>query len=405
VRVFFLTHRLPYAPNRGDRVRAYHILRHLQQHAEVDVLAFVHDAEEASHVAEAAALASTVEIVRVPRMRNVLRSLFSLPSTRPTTHTMLDAEGVARAIKRIVSRKSPSVVLAYCSGVAHLTLEAPLDRIPLILDMVDVDSAKWDALAAVTPPPRAWIYAREARLLARFERDITHRAFATLVTTEKERGALRAIAPNGRIEVMQNGVDAASLRPSDGPAETPGVVFCGVMNYAPNEEGATWLAREVWPLVRRRRPDAWLRLVGSSPTRAVRRLADEGVGIEVTGHVADVRPYLWTAAVAVAPLLTARGIQNKVLEAVAAGLPTVVTPGVFEGLPVEVRAACLAAPSARAFADAIIALLNRSPNERRALAGAADLTALSWARTLEPLRDMLTEAVASSIPSLPRGIA
>jgi sugar transferase (PEP-CTERM/EpsH1 system associated) len=405
VRILFLSQRLPYAPNRGDRVRAYHILRHLRQYADVDVLSFVHDNEEASHVTEAASLASTVEIVRVPRMRNLVRSLVSLLGDRPTTHTMLDAPGLSGTITRIVSKHSPSVVLAYCSGVAPLALVAPLAGVPLVLDMVDVDSAKWAALAAVTPPPRGWVYAREARVLARFERDIARRAFTTLVTTDKERDTLRAIAPDARIEVMQNGVDVTSLRPPDDPAGTPTVVFCGVMNYAPNEEGARWLAREVWRLVRRRRPDAHLQLVGSSPTRAVRRLASTASGIEVTGHVTDVRPYLWNAAIAVAPLLTARGIQNKVLEAVAAGLPNVVTPVVMAGLPGEVRASCIVAASATAFADAIVALLNQSPGERRECARRTDFTALSWDRTLEPLTQMLIEAAGSSAPGLPRGVA
>src|SRR5262249_24123248 len=156
---------------------------------------------------------------------------------------------------------------------ARLALQPPLDRVPLVHDMVDVDSAKWYALAKVTWPPMSWIYSREADRLASFEALVTRHAVETLLTTEQERGQLRSLVPNASIEVLQNGVDAGALRPPNGPANSSTVVFCGVMNYTPNEQGAIWLAREVWPQVLRREPSACLQLVGTSPTAAVRRLA------------------------------------------------------------------------------------------------------------------------------------
>jgi glycosyltransferase involved in cell wall biosynthesis len=213
------------------------------------------------------------------------------------------------------------------------------------------------------------------------------------VVTDKERDTLFAIAPEARIEVVQNGVDKAALQAEDPPADVPTVVFCGVMNYPPNEAAAVWLARDIWPLVRVQRPDARLQLVGSSPTRAVRQLANERAAITVTGAVPDVRPYLWQAAVAAAPLLTARGVQNKVLEAVAAGLPTVVTPVVLDGLPKEVRPACLVADGTDAFAAALIELFDLSPSERRARTDRVDWTLLSWEKRLKGVGDILAAAV------------
>jgi sugar transferase (PEP-CTERM/EpsH1 system associated) len=391
VRVLFLTHRLPYAPNRGDRVRAYHLLQQLRRWAEVDLVSLVHDDEEASHAGEIRAAAS-VTIVRVPRLRNLARSLLALPTNRPLTHTLLDASGLDETVGRVVRERSPSVVLAYCSGMARLALQPMLRPLPLVLDLVDVDSAKWAALAAASSWPRSWVYRREARTLARFENEAARHAVSTLVVTEKERGTLARIARGARIEVVQNGVDAQSLRPQATPSVTPTVVFCGVMNYAPNEQGALWLGRNVWPLVRQKRADARLEIVGSDPSHQVRDLAVRDGTITVTGRVPDVRPHLWAAAVGAAPLFTARGIQNKVLEAVAAGLPTVVTPVVREGLPDEVAAACVTADGASAFADAIVALLAMSPDERRAQALRADLAALSWERRLAPLHGILTDA-------------
>src|SRR5204862_707554 len=129
----------------------------------------------------------------------------------------------------------------------------------------------------------------------------------------------------------------------------------GVFSYGPNEAGALWLIEQVWPLVLQREPQAHLTLVGTGPGATLKNRAARAE-VEVTGTVPDVRPYLWRAAVAVAPLDTARGVQNKVLEAVAAGLPAVVTPAVYEGLPDTVRPACRVAADAGGFAEAIAQL-------------------------------------------------
>jgi len=393
VRVLFLTHRLPYAPNRGDRVRAYHLLRVLSRRAEVDLLSLVHDDDEAAHIGDLASLASSVTVVRVPRVRNLVRSAVGLATSTPITHTMLDSPELTDAVSLLGSR-APDVVLAYCSGIARCALEPELRERPLVLDMVDVDSAKWAAMAATHAPPRSWIYAREARVLRTFEAAAAAHASTTMVTTDKERRTMTAIAPGARVEVVTNGVDAARLRPRSKPGGEPVVVFCGVMNYAPNEEAVIWFAREVWPLVIAGRADARFDIIGSSPTPAVQALADPNRHITVSGGVPDVAPHLWKAAVSVAPLQTARGIQNKVLEAVAAGLPTVVTPIVSEGLPGVVLPACRVAGSPQAFADAVLTYLGWTPDRRRELALAVDFGPLSWDRTLAPVHTILAQAAS-----------
>jgi len=386
---------LPYAPNRGDRVRAYHLLRVLSSRAEVDLLSLVHEADEASRASDLAPLAASVTAIPVPRLLNVLRSAAFLPSSRPTTHTMLDAPGLKGAVASL-ARRSPDVVLAYCSGMARCALEPALRDRPLVLDMVDVDSAKWAAMAETHAPPRSWVYAREARVLRAFEAAAAAHASTTMVVTDKERQTMTTIAPGARVEVVPNGVDAARLRPISGPTGEPLVVFCGVMNYAPNEEAVTWFTREVWPLVIARRPDAWFDIIGSSPTPAVQALANPDVHITVVGAVPDVAPHLWKAAVSVAPLQTARGIQNKVLEAVAAGLPTVVTPVVSEGLPKAVLSACRVAGPPQAFADAVLTYLESTPKQRRELALAVDFGSLSWDRMLAPVHNILAQAASRS---------
>jgi sugar transferase (PEP-CTERM/EpsH1 system associated) len=263
--------------------------------------------------------------------------------------------------------------------------------------MVDVDSMKWEELAPAERFPRSWILRREARALRAFEADVAARAAACLTVNEREREVLQRLAPGARIVVVPNGIDYAHFAPPAPPAATVDVVFCGVMSYAPNERAALWMAEEVWPRVRAARPDARFIVVGADPTPAVRALEQKHAGIAITGGVADVRPFLWKAAVAVAPIGIARGLQNKVLEAVAAGLPCVVTPAVAEGLPREIRNACPVAADPQPFAERVLAILDMEAQARRSLAARADLTALAWGMRLAPVRALI-EAAALRLP-------
>jgi sugar transferase (PEP-CTERM/EpsH1 system associated) len=398
VRVLYLTHRLPYAPNRGDRVRAYHTLRLLAAHASVDLVSFVHSDEEEARARDLEGMADRVVTLRLPTLRNHVRAVPALAGTIPLTHVLLDTPLIERTLRTLTAEQPPDVVLAYCSGVARFALCDPLRRWPFALDMVDVDSGKWQELGRTAAPPWNWIYAREARHLARFEADAARQAAVSFVVNERERRLLESLAPGARVAVVPNGVELHAVMPAGPPSETPNVVFCGVMNYAPNELGALWLMRDVWPLVRQRRPDATLTLVGADPTRTIRSEAARDRSITVTGTVPDVKPYLWRAAVAAAPLAIARGVQNKVLEAVAAGLPAVVTPAVADGLPREVLPACGIGRDAPGFAAALLDRLNRSAVDRRHLAREADLSGLTWPLRLAPILPALEQAASMACP-------
>lgn len=394
-----MTHRLPFAPNRGDRIRAYHMLQHLRRHASVDLLSMVHDAAEAG--ASADVPADSVTIVRTTPWRNRVRSAFLLPTGVPLTHSLLDAPGLASAAADLVRARRPDVILGYCSGIARLALTAPLRTIPLVLDMVDVDSAKWLALSRSTRSPLALVYGREARCLGRFESRIVAHARTTLVVNERERRTLVQAAPGADIRSVPNGIDLDQFRrPDPYPASSESrVVFCGVMNYQPNEEAALSLIESIWPKVQLERPDARLTIVGAHATARLRRAASSDPTIDVTGAVPDVRPYLWRASLSIAPLTTARGVQNKVLEALAAGLPVVITPTVAEGLPAAAMPGCVVAGDSHQAAEAVLTLLRRRERELRDLAKCADLSELGWAQQLAPLVPILTEAVSINSPT------
>jgi sugar transferase (PEP-CTERM/EpsH1 system associated) len=401
VNVLFLTHRLPYAPNRGDRIRAYHVLQHLSTFADVSLFSLVHDDEEAAK-AGSMPFARHVSTARVTPLRNRVRALASLGTMRPLTHLLLDAPDAAHALASSLHARPPDVVLAYCSSMAKWALRAPLHRRPLVLDMVDVDSGKWGELATRSRWPRQWIYRREAVTLSAFEAEAARHASTTLVVNEREADLMRRLAPDVDVRVIPNGIDVAGFaRPQhlpDDRIETAvpraggTVVFCGVMSYEPNVAGVLWFAERVWPAVRRTRPDAQFTIVGADPVPRIRDLSRSDPSIIVTGPVDRVQPYLWRADVSIAPLQVARGLQNKVVEALAAGLPVVATRTVIEGLPAETLAGCREANTESEFAQQLVDLLATTPDDRRTLAARARLDGLNWSERLGSLQGILTAA-------------
>jgi polysaccharide biosynthesis protein PslH len=406
VRVLVLTQRLPYAPNRGDRLRVYHTLQHLRARADVELVSLVHDEDEAARIADVRAFLPHVTALPVPRLSTKFNALAALATRRPLTHALLDTPDMRPVLERIVAERRPDVVLAYCSSMAKFAMAPPLADIPLVLDFVDVDSQKWRDLAAKTPLPKSWIYRHEAVWLGAFEARAAQHASASVVVNSREADLARALAPGARVEVVANGVELERLRPTGPPVDAPRVVFCGVMNYAPNADGMLWFVRNVWPLVRGKRPDATLAIVGADPTSALRDGCAGDPSITVTGRVDDVRDWLWGAAIGIAPLHVARGVQNKALEAIAAGLPIVITNAVAGGLPAEAANASLIADTPDRFAEQVIDLLHRTPAERRAMAAAADLSRLTWAHTLKALWPLLERAAEStSAPGIYAGAA
>lgn len=396
MKLLVLTHRLPYAPNRGDRIRAFHMLRELSRDAEVRLVSLAHDAIEADATDALREMGIRVWTARVPKIRNAFRALACLATSRPLTHVLLDSPHLAGAIESATEDWVPDALFVYCTGIAPSALARPLAKVPRVIDFVDVDSMKWASLGASSRAPRSWIFRREARCLSAFEAAAAASAHVNIVVNERERDALLRICPSANVVVIPNGVDVEAFKNLEPPAKNHAVIFTGVFDYGPNVEGAMWLADEVWPRVRAAIPDARLRLVGANPVRAVRGLPRHDPSIEVTGSVRDTRPYLWDSAIAAAPLFTARGIQNKVLEAVAGSLPVVVTSAVWEGLPGEVRPACRRADDAASFAVAIVELLSLSPAARSRMAARASLEPLAWRLRLGPLARVIARAAGSS---------
>jgi len=383
-RVLYLVHRVPYAPNRGDRIRSYHTLRVLRSAGiSTHVIALAHDDEEQEQASRLSEIAESYDVLRVPEWRNRLRAAAALAGSTPLTHVLLDHPDIDALLRARVASFHPTAVLAYCSGMARFAMSPTLSSIPFVLDMVDLDSTKWHELASITTWPLRYVYEREARCLARFERAACERARLVLAINAREASEVRGVAKDATVEIMANGVDIDYFQSPSTHNRERQVIFTAVFDYPPNEVAARWAITQVWPRVVSRSPDARLILAGARPTKALRRAAARGTGITVTGALDDIRPHLWNSTVAIAPVTISRGTQNKVLEAVAAGLRCIVTPQVQRGLPAAVLGRCDVASTPQEFAEAISAALQR-PADR-----VNDLAGLRWESTISALVDVI----------------
>jgi sugar transferase (PEP-CTERM/EpsH1 system associated) len=287
-------------------------------------------------------------------------------------------------------------IVAYSSAVAPYCLE--ITELPKVADMVDVDSLKWEAYAGSSKGVNRWIYGLEAARLRVLERSILQSFDATVVSTRREQDQLRSEGVSQSISTVRNGVCVDEFA-SDGSerAQRPTLVFTGQMDYLPNVEAAALLAQEVMPGLRSRIPELEFLIVGRSPTPRVKRLA-RLPGVIVTGEVAEIRPYLASAWVFVAPLQIARGIQNKVLEALAAGLPVVCSAAVMSGLEdggLEAGEDLLVANSPEEWSTTIRDLLE-SPTLRADLSANAReklSKAYSWEANIADLERIIARSV------------
>jgi sugar transferase (PEP-CTERM/EpsH1 system associated) len=260
-----------------------------------------------------------------------------------------------------VQRVRPQIdaVVVFSSSMAQYARDF---KVPVLVDFVDVDSAKWTDYAGAHRWPLSWLYRREGEKLLAFERGLAQRSARSFFVTEKEADLFRRLAPEcaPRVEVMSNGVDAGYFAPeasraSPFAAGELAVVFTGAMDYWPNVDAVTWFALDMLPRLRERWPGLRFHIVGRSPNDAVRALASDAVS--VSGTVPDVRPYLQHAAVVVAPLRLARGLQNKILEAMAMGRPVVAAQECAEAIGAEPGRELVAAADADTFVHAVSALL------------------------------------------------
>lgn len=332
-KLLFLTHRVPHPPNRGDRIRTYHFLRHLAQHADVWLAAFVDEPVEQESLRVLHQLCRDVALIPVQRRLRWVRAGLSFLNGGAISAGAFASPQLTSVLRKWGRGIDFSATLSSSSAMAAYQQLPELRDVPAYVDLIDVDSQKWADYAVASRGWKKWIYGCEARRLRQVESDLADWTYGISVVSEPEANIYRAFRQTELIRAIPNGVDVDYFQPVQTSEPQNGCVFVGVLDYKPNVDGICWFAREVWPHVQRQRPDQRLRIVGRSPVPAVQELA-QIAGVDVVGTVPDVRPYLAQAAVAVVPLQIARGVQNKVLEALAMGKPVVASPEPIVGLDV-----------------------------------------------------------------------
>ena len=380
----FLAHRLPYPPDRGDRIRSWNVVQALARLGPVHVVAPIEDKDERDHIATVEQVAASVTVH--PRVTSKVSALCgALVTGLPASVVAFRSLQLAAKVRPLIAQHDIKTVYAFSGQMASYVPGEFRGR--FIMDFVDVDSAKFEALGKRMWGLGGWVMRREARTLRAFEATAARRADASLFVSAAEAALFRA-RTGLCAQVMENGVDAthfasSAVEPADAPH--PLIVFTGQMDYGPNVEAVTAFVRDVLPSL----PTATFVIVGRAPTAAVKALGAPNV--IVTGEVPDTRPWLAAADVVVAPLALARGIQNKVLEAMAMGKAVVASPAAAEGIDAETGAELLVAATPEMQIATIGALLADPLNARAIGTAARDRVRArySWSTCLTPLADLM----------------
>jgi sugar transferase (PEP-CTERM/EpsH1 system associated) len=356
--LLLLTQRIPYPPNKGEKIRHFQILKHLAKNHNVHLGCLVDDPDDWQHVETVKSLCADAYVARLDRRFDALSHLKALATGDALSVALYRHAGLAAWVSRTLATVRPDIVFVCSSNMAPYVMSHPHRGRTRIVDLVDVDSEKWRAYAGQKRGPMRWLYRREAKMVSALERQVAHQADYSTFVSDAEADMFRHLVPDraGTIVGISNGVDCAYFDPDGGFAApynvgVPNFVFTGTMDYVPNVDAVTWFANEILPAIRRNLPDAQFHVVGANPTPAVQNLT-RIKSVYVTGRVPDVRPYLAHATAAVAPMRIARGIQNKVLEAMAMARPVIVTSDALEGIDAAPGSELLLANDAAAFAAA-----------------------------------------------------
>jgi sugar transferase (PEP-CTERM/EpsH1 system associated) len=395
-RLLFIAHRIPFPPNKGDKIRSFHLLQFLSSRYTIDIAFLVDDINDLQYLDALKPFASSIFYEVIPPTKKITAALFAFAQHTPISIPYFYSKKLQNSLDSHLSGHIPSCIFCFSSPTAEYVFRSQhADQLQqssrMIMDLIDLDSLKWSQYAQHSKPFMAQIYQREARLLARYEEKIAQQFDALLLVTEAEKQLCPPVLQQ-KVTVVSNGVDLVKFAPQTKKKANndPVLVFTGAMDYWPNIDAVLWFSKDIFPLVLAAEPSARFFIVGSNPKPEVMALSKDS-NIVVTGFVEDIRASIATADVCVAPLRVARGIQNKVLEAMAMAKAVVATPEAVEGISEEGAQQVMVADTAEQFAKAIVHLL-RAESARLALgtgARAAMERSYSWENNLQKLEPLM----------------
>ena len=392
MKILFVCHRFPFPPRRGGKIRPFHIIRHLQKRHHVTVASLARSSAEAAEGEGLADHCSRIIMDTVSPVAALARMAVRLPTQTPSSMGYFYSPRLARRIRQELETVDYDLIFVHCTFAALYVVGA---EIPSILDFGDMDSQKWLAYSKVRQFPLSLAYYLDGQKLRWAEARLATNFDLCTCTTRAELKTLETYNVGVPLGWFPNGVDSNYFTPTAAPYVPDSITFSGRMDYYPNQECMIDFCHNILPLIRAKRPNVTFTIVGATPPRAIRNLGRQPA-VTVTGSVPDIRPYVARSAVSVAPLKTARGTQNKILEAMAMGIPTVISPPAAMGVDAEPDHHFLMASSPLEYANAVIRLLE-NPAERRRLAEAGRARILShhsWSDSLRTLDGLLEECMA-----------
>ncbi|MBM3980987.1 MAG: TIGR03087 family PEP-CTERM/XrtA system glycosyltransferase [Planctomycetes bacterium] len=387
--ILYLTHRVPFPPDKGDRIRTYHLLRQMAARGRVWLACLADEPVPPESLAALNALCERVAIVPVGRRARWAKALARLATGGSLSEGLFASNALRRTLRGWAAEARFGAVVASSSALWPYLRDPALRAVPAVVDLIDVDSQKWLDFAAAGRAPKKWLYRLEAARVRKLERAIAGNVRAVALVSGVEAKVYDSFTFGGAATVATNGVDLEYFAPSTCELQ-PALAFVGALDYLPNEDAAVWFARDIWPAIRARFPAAEFRVIGRNPTPAVRALAALP-GVNLVGQVPDVRPFVATASVVVVPLRLARGVQNKVLEAMAMAKPIVAAPPALAALNTTPGVHLLSASTPDEWVRAVCELL-ADPRNGQALGAAARQYVEChhhWERCLQPLVDSI----------------
>jgi len=402
MKVLYLCHRFPYPPKRGGKIRPFNMIRHLKsQGHEVTVCSLSRSVVETAEAEGIAPHCHAFHIGQVTEPVQMLRMVLRLPLVTPSSMGYFYSAELAAKVRELLATQAFDLIFVHCSSVAQYVEH--VTHIPKILDFGDMDSQKWLEYAQRKPFPLSLGYRLEGTKMLWAEKRLARRFDLCTATSRVEWETLQGYGTGAATDWFPNGVDAAFFDPADAGYDADTISFIGRMDYYPNQECMARFCAEVWPQLKAQRPAMKLLIVGADPSAEMRRLG-ELPGVTVTGSVPDVRPYIRSSALMVAPLSIARGTQNKILEAMAMGVPVVTSSVAAGGVDAVAESHLLVADSATEITRAILRI-TESPDERRRLAVAGRQRVLShhaWPRSMQRLDGIIQRCRDSFAPLVER---
>ena len=394
--LLFLAHRIPYPPNKGDKIRSYHFLKYLAADYTIHLGTFIDDPNDWQYTDKLNGLCADTYYAGLNPLTAKIKSVQGFLTTEALSLPYYKNQALQDWVDKTINTYSVKKVLVFSSVMAHFIDQS--HDVGMIVDFVDIDSDKWRQYADKKQGIAKWIYKRESKYLFNYEKKIAEKSKVSIFVSEQEAALFKSLAPEfaEKTTHINNGVDYGHFSPEllfDSPYidESDVLVFTGAMDYWANIDAVSWFGKEIFPILQKKHPGAKFYIVGSKPSKEVLELANNK-NIIVTGAVDDVRPYVAHAKLAVAPLRIARGIQNKVLEAMAMGKYVVATTAAMEGIPYNETLAVSVADEAEVIVKQLDELLQNCPatlaaNNNRDFVK----TMFSWEQNVKQLSALLSE--------------